>query len=393
MKSKKLSIFPFATVLFTCFLLSCKSSGHKNINEYSSIKSFELPPPARLNSNIAGEINTACNQWYDSIFPHNNFNGGILVSKNGNIVFEKYNGITNPGTNEAITSKTAFHIASVSKTFTAMCVLKLWQDKKINIDDEFSVYFPEFNYPGVTIKTLLNHRSGLPNYVYFMDELGWNRNTFISNKDVLDCLIKYKNQLKNINKPNKSFAYCNTNYALLALLIEKISSMTYPEFLKKNVFEPLGMSDSYVFTQADSAISLPSYDWRGQREAFTNLDYVYGDKNIYSTPEDLLKWDRLLSTEQFLLKQTLNAAYAPYSNERPGIRNYGLGWRMNIFPNGKKMIYHNGWWHGNNAAFIRLIDEDATIIVLGNQYNRGIYKAKLLTKIFSHAYTTNEDEE
>lgn len=315
------------------------------------------------------------------------------MSKNGNIVFEKYNGITNPGTNEAITSKTAFHIASVSKTFTAMCVLKLWQDKKINIDDEFSVYFPEFNYPGVTIKTLLNHRSGLPNYVYFMDELGWNRNTFISNKDVLDCLIKYKNQLKNINKPNKSFAYCNTNYALLALLIEKISSMTYPEFLKKNVFEPLGMSDSYVFTQADSAISLPSYDWRGQREAFTNLDYVYGDKNIYSTPEDLLKWDRLLSTEQFLLKQTLNAAYAPYSNERPGIRNYGLGWRMNIFPNGKKMIYHNGWWHGNNAAFIRLIDEDATIIVLGNQYNRGIYKAKLLTKIFSHAYTTNEDEE
>ena len=113
-----------------------------------------------------------------------------------------------------------FHIASVSKTFTAMAVLRLWQDGKLNIDDEFSKYFPSFNYPGVTIRTLLDHRSGLPNYVHFMENMGWDKKVNVTNEDVLNFLINRKAEMTDIGTADRRFMYCNTNFALLALLIE-----------------------------------------------------------------------------------------------------------------------------------------------------------------------------
>ena len=122
------------------------------------------------------------------------------------------------------------------------------------------------------------------------------------------------------------------------------------------------------------------------------LDGVYGDKNIYTTPRDLLIWDRALSGGKLFTPKTLEQAYAPYSNEKAGVRNYGLGWRMNIYPNGKKTIYHNGWWHGNNASFVRLLPDSVAIIVVGNKYNRNIYHAKELANIFG-AYDGAGSEE
>ena len=274
-----------------------------------------------------------------------------------------------------------------------MAVLKLWQDGKLNIDDELSKYFPQFNYPGVTIRCLLNHRSGLPNYLYFMENLGWDQSRFVTNQDILDFLITRKAELTDITTPCRHFTYCNTNYALLALLIEKVSSKKYADYIKETFFIPLHMDHSFVFSLADTARAAPSYDWRGRLEPLNYLDVVYGDKNIYTTVRDLLTWDRALSCNLLFSKQTLDQAYSPYSNERPGIRNYGLGWRMNIYPDGKKMIYHNGWWHGSNASFIRLLNDTATIILIGNKFNRNIYHAKMLTSIFDSNYSPGNEEE
>jgi CubicO group peptidase (beta-lactamase class C family) len=284
-------------------------------------------------------------------------------------------------------------IASISKTFTAMAVLKLWQDGKLNIEDEFSKYFPAFNYPGITVRCLLNHRSGLPNYNYFMETLGWDKSSFVSNKDVLNYLITRKADLPDVLTPNTHFSYCNTNYALLALLIEKISGLSYAAYLNRTFFAPLQMKNSFVFSLADTANTIPSYNWRGAPEAYNFLDQVYGDKNVCTTPRDLLIWDRALSSDLIFTAETLAQAYAPYSNEKPGLRNYGLGWRMNIFPDGSKIIYHNGWWHGSNAAFIRLLKEKATIIVIGNKFTRAIYYAKVLTSLFGNYYLPVEEEE
>ena len=199
--------------------------------------------------------------------------------------------------------------------------------------------------------------------------------------------------LKDVGTPNRRFAYCNTNYALLALLIEKLSGMKYAQFMEQTFFKPLQMQNTFVFDTSMLKTVNPSYDWKGELIPYNFLDAVYGDKNIYSTPHDLLIWDKALLCCKIFTDSTLTEAYQPYSNEKPGIKNYGLGWRMNVYPNGKKMIYHNGWWHGNNAALIRLIEDSATIIVVGNKFNRNIYHAREMTPIFGDYGGGGEEEE
>ncbi len=383
--------------LFTTFiLLSCGSSPESNKARDSTaqkIRLIILPPPAPLSKIETERIKVACEKWYDTVLAPKGFYGGMLVAKNGNIIFEKYNGTSHYGGTDAISDTTSLHIASVTKTFTAMAVLKLWQDAKLNIDDEFSKYFPQFNYAGVTIRNLLNHRSGLPNYTHYIEHIGWDVTKTVTNQDVLNTLITNKATLLDITPPNTKFAYCNTNYALLALLIEKVSGNTYSNYLQQTFFIPLQMDHSFVFTMADTMKVPPSYDWKGRLIPFNYLDAVYGDKNIYTTPKDLLLWDRLLNSNEIFIQQILNEAYKPYSNERPGIKNYGLGWRMNIYDNNKKIIFHNGWWHGSNAVFIRLLDEKATIIVMGNKFTRAIYDAKVLANIFGSYFSVEEEEE
>ncbi len=353
---------------------------------------IELPSPGHLPPGEKAALEQKCEEWFDTMLGNTHFNGGLLVAKDGNIIFEKYRG-TLDGSADSIGTETPLHIASITKTFTAMAILKLMQEGRLNLDDTLTRFFPGFNYDGVTVKTLLNHRSGLPNYLYFMEDFGWNKQKFITNRDVLNYMVKFRSEMKNVVPPDKSFSYCNTNYVLLALVIEATTGKSYPQYMHENFFKPLGMENTFVFSLADTARIPPSYDWRGTAIPYNFLDESYGDKNIYSTPRDLLTWDRALKANVIFSPETLNKAFTAYSNEKPGIRNYGLGWRMNIYPEGKKLIFHTGWWHGNNSIFIRLPEENATIIALGNRYTRAVYKAKNLAGLFDEFFAADTTEE
>src|SRR4051794_30636360 len=225
------------TLILTTFIILNACNTNPQSKQPSAVQDFPvkivLTQPTPLTPAESERLRIACEAWYDSVLKRRGFNGGIVVAKNGNIVFEAYNGSGDPRGTDTITDSTSFHIASVSKTFTAMSVLRLWQDGKLNIDDEFVKYFPAFNYPGVTIRTLLNHRSGLPNYVHFMDNMGWDKRVNVTNQDVLDFLISHKREMKDVSTPDRRFMYCNTNFALLALLIEKVSGEKYREYLQK----------------------------------------------------------------------------------------------------------------------------------------------------------------
>ena len=261
------------------FMGSCNSADNKKIPAVKdSLQSMALSSPIPLSKEESQQLSLDCLTWYNTSLRSSGFNGGILVAKNGNIVFEAYNGNGHLNRHDVIDSLTPFHIASVSKTFTAMAVLKLWQDGKLNIDDEYSKYFPQFNYPGVTIRSLLSHRSGLPNYLYFMETLGWNKDSLIKNEDVLNYLVTRKAELTNIATPNTHFTYCNTNYALLALLVEKQSGKKFPDFLQETFFTPLQMKHTFLFNSLDTSKVNPSYDWRGRIIPLNFLDGVYGDK-------------------------------------------------------------------------------------------------------------------
>ncbi len=340
---------------------------------------------------------------YNELLGNHGFSGGILVAKNGEVVFEDYKGYYNYSNKENLTASSPLHIASVSKAFAAMVVLKLMEEGKINLDDNVKTYLPSFPYENITIKMLLNHRSGLPNYVHAMEttvtktfvrknkkgkkitytktyKTKQSATNLVTNANVLDFLATKKPALE--AQPNRKFNYCNTNYVLLALVIEKVTNTDFPTYMKQNVFDSLGMKNTFVFSTKDAANYVPSYKGNYYPYNIEFLDCVYGDKNVYSTPRDLLAWDDALYHNKFVKQETLQMAYTPYSFERPGTHNYGLGWRLFTYPD-KTIPYHNGWWHGNNAVFTRLVTDTATIIVLGNKYNTRIYKAKNLGVVFA----------
>jgi CubicO group peptidase (beta-lactamase class C family) len=317
------------------------------------------------------------------------FNGAILVAKNGVPVYERYVGFRDLRTKDSITADTKFQIASTSKPFTAAAVLQLVQQGKLDLNAPVAQFFPGFPYPDVTVKTLLNHRSGLPNYLYYMEKGNWNRQQLATNNDVINTLVSW--QPPKAYRTNSNFNYCNTNYVLLASIVEKVSGLSFPAYMKQYIFEPLGMTNTYVHTIQDSARTTPSFDGYGGLWQLDFSDGPYGDKNIYSTPRDLLKWDQAWYANTLLDKPLMDSAFTAYSNERPSQHNYGLGWRLLNVPNGKKVIYHHGRWHGFNSAFARLTDENVTIIMITNRFNRNVYPvARKMYDLFGN-YGRNGD--
>lgn len=364
-------ILPSILLLFIFLCFGCKSNSQESA--HGKMDDTISEPVDKLDVNELKRYKNQLQLLFDTGLITKNFNGGILVAKGGNILYEKYMGFTNPNSKkDSINKNTSFHLASTSKPFTGVTVLKLAEKGLLNLDDDLTRFFPSFPYPGVTVKQLLSHRSGLPNYLYFMDgKSNWPKGKPVSNKDVLQYLIDYRPSAN--FKPGTRFSYNNTNYVLLALIVEKVTGKSFPQYLKETIFTPLQMEHTFVYTPADSTRVIMSYKPSGaiwENDIFEN---TYGDKNVYSTPEDMLKWDRALYDPKFINQSLLDTAYQPLSHEKPSIHNYGLGWRLLNFPNGKNVVYHFGKWHGFTPAFARLIDEKAVIIILGNRYNQNIY--------------------
>lgn len=341
-------------------------------------------------NSVVGRIN----HFYNKNWPNNTMNGSFLVAKNGQILFEKYNGFANKNEGTEITPETPVQIASVSKVLTATAVLKLVNAGKIDLDQKVNTILKTFPYEECTIRMLLDHRTGMRNYAYFTDrdKSVWDRHNQLTNKDILDILAT-----KNIGLESRTgtrFSYCNTNYAMLALIIEKITGLSYKEAMSEMIFKPLGMKNTYVFDDdKDRKKIVPSYKGNGVEIGFDYLDNVYGDKNIFSTARDLLKFDRARQSPDFLKPELLKQVYTGYSNERKGTKNYGLGIRMINWETGQNFYFHNGWWHGNTSSYITLMKEDVTIIALSNKMTRNTYAVRKLAPVFGDYPFNFKDEE
>ena len=282
------------------------------------------------------------------------------------------------------------HVASVSKTLTAMAVLKLVEANKIKIHQKVTDFFPKFPYPEVEVFHLLSHRSGLPKYEYFFEKLRIQpKNKYFTNKEILNTLIEYKPGLS--RNTNTGFEYCNTNYALLALIVEKVTKTNFPSAMKQIVFDPLEMNHTFIFQPKDSLKASQSFYYVGNRLYPTDeLDCIYGDKNCYTTPRDLFNFSKAMFSKDFLRKSLKDSIFTPYSNERFGVNNYGFGFRMKVLDNGKKLTYHNGWWHGTNSVFAHLLDSKVTIVAIGNKFSTRVYSALSLSSLFDNFPMENE---
>ena len=338
----------------------------------------------KLSAEYINSTKRSIEAFYHKNWPNNSLNGSFLVAKNGQIIYEKYEGYSNLRAKTLITADTPLHLASVSKVITATAVLKLVNAGKINLDQKVNTILKKFPYPEVTIRTLLNHRSGMRSYSYFTDKKEiWDRHKILTNQDILTLLATKDIALE--SKTNTRFAYCNTNYAILALIIEKTTGLKYKEAMKRIIFEPLGMKNTFVMDyDKDRKKVVPSYKGNRVEIGMDFLDAIYGDKNIYSTPRDLLKLDRARSAVTFLEPELLSQVYTGYSNEHKGRKNYGLGIRMVQWETGQTLYYHNGWWHGNTSSYVTLRKENVTLIALSNKFSRSPYNIRKLSVLFGN---------
>ena len=316
------------------------------------------------------------------------FNGCVLVAQRGQVIFSNSYGYSDLKNKTALKINSAFQLASISKTLTSAAILLLKDQGKLKLTDSIQQYFPGFPYHHITIKLLLSHRSGLSNYIYFGEPYCDSKNCYngktFDNEAMLQIMMSDKPAA--YAAPNKKFEYCNTNYALLAMIVEKVSGMRFAEFMKQNIFIPLGMNDTWIHdpkTDGMHTNKTTGHTAGGKYVEEKFADDVIGDKGVYSTVDDMLKWDQALYSEKLLKKETIIEAFTGYSNEHKGKRNYGYGWRLIDDGKNPKIVYHNGWWHGYATLFFRRPSDQTTVIILSNKFGGGTYHIEDILSILN----------
>lgn len=375
-------------IVVSLFLLSCGENQPDSKNEKTS--TINQDSINKILKNIhASEKSKQLNVLFENKLKTVGFNGCILIAQQGQIIYKNVFGFSNLKTKDSLKINSAFQLASTSKTLTAAAILLLKDQGKLNLSDNIQRFLPNFPYHNITVQTLLTHRSGLSNYIYFGEPYCdakncYNGKTF-DNNSVIQIMMSDKPQP--YASPNKKFEYCNTNYALLASIVEKVSGLSFADFMVQNIFKPLEMNNTWVHNPQNDSIfknKTVGHNASGYIEKETYADDVVGDKGIYSTVEDLFKWDQALYSEKILKKSTIEEAFTGYSNEHKGKRNYGYGWRLIDEGEGNKVVYHNGWWHGYSTLFYRRLSDQTTVILLSNKYNSNIYHIEDILSILTN---------
>ncbi|MCO4291931.1 beta-lactamase family protein [Solitalea sp. MAHUQ-68] len=394
----------YQTILFVALggLAACTSNSSK-----PDKKSVNAPPcyetldvDQREIPEIREKIHADKKAWQlDTIFQkkvkREGFNGDVLVAQRGVVIYRKKFGYASFDRKMQDTLKfdSKFQLASMSKTFTAMAVLKLYEAGKIKLDDSVQKFIPDFPYHGINIQMLLSHRSGLPYYAYAFDDSVRKVRTPPDNNQILKWFAQ--SRPKPYNRPNRSFAYNNSNYMVLASIVERVSGLPFDQFLKKNIFDPIGMKNTYLSTTKNDSINMNrTMGYEGRRKIQTDYyDFVIGDKGVYSTIDDLFKWYKALNSDCFLSKKTMKEAWQPRSFERKGLKNYGYGFRMMLKDAESKKaryVYHNGWWKGYSTLFWFNPHEDYVVIILGNRKNGTVYKVKSILQVMEEDANAGE---
>lgn len=317
-----------------------------------------------------------------------NFNGNILVAREGEVIFNDFIGYADLDTKDTLSLNSVYQLASLSKQFTAMAVIQLKERDSIDYDDKMVQYIPEFKgnnhhyYDSITIRHLLNHTSGLSNYLYLIERyMDNNRKPY--NDVVVDLLAKHRQYLS--FKPGTRFQYSNTGYMILALIVERVSGKRFDEFVHDNIFSPLQMNHSFVYS---SAYDKKNYDERlkGYRRFRNNYwvpetqhDGVVGDKGICASAIDLYKWDQALYSNTLVSQEVLKDIFKQGELESGRRIDYGFGFRLKRDVDGNKVAYHDGLWNGFRNSIYRYLNDTSTIIILEHTDCRakGIIRRKI----------------
>lgn len=317
----------------------------------------------------------------------------VLVRQNGKILFERGYGVRDLRTKSRIDARTNFRLASFTKQFTAMAIMLLVHDGKLRYDETLTEVFPDFPAYGksITVRNLLNHVSGLPDYEDLMERAEktngaiWSPEKQIQDTEVLELLKKEKSGKFT---PGTSWSYSNSGYVVLGLIVAKTSGKSYGEFLRERIFAPLKMNDTIVYQKGKNDLSSRAYGHSKENDALKETDQsstsaTLGDGGVYSNLEDLAKWDDTLRNHTLLSEKEMQPALTPVKlndgsephwpteqnddNLHPGKPvSYGFGWFLDPY-NGHQRMWHTGSTMGFRTVIERFLADNLTIIILANR--------------------------
>jgi CubicO group peptidase (beta-lactamase class C family) len=293
----------------------------------------------------------------------------VAVIRDGKVLYQHAYGLADVEGKAPATTATNYRLASVTKQFTAMAILILSDRKLLSLDSPITAFFPDYPAYGkqITVRELLNHTSGLWDYG---DLVPKERTAQLKDLDVLNLL---KRQTATYFPPGSEWRYSNTGYAFLALIVEKVSGKPFAAFLKKEIFDPLGMAGSVAFEEGISTIRNRAYGYSESEHGFERTDQsvtsaVLGDGGIYSSVEDLYKWDQALYTTRLVSAATWQQAFTPGKLTSGKETGYGFGWEIGEY-RGLKTFGHSGGTIGFRTHIRRFPEKRVTVIVLTNRSN------------------------
>lgn len=359
MKSNKIGDRAVGHLLFLFLLTSCHAQEKDDTNKYE--------------------------HYLSEAHARGQFNGTALVFDGGKVVYQGAFGIRSIDPIDSLDLNSQFRLASVSKQFTAMAIMILKEQGKLNYDQDMRDFIPELPYSGITIRHLLHHVSGLPDYEPMMDE-NWKTELKYDdparytdgNPDVIRMLVAKKPPV--YFAPGEKWQYSNTGYNLLGTIVAKASGVSFADFAQKYIFGPAGMSHSsfYDFVIGTDP-NMPDRAY-GFQVAWNRTDLIpadshylnrgLGEDGVYSTVGDLLKWDRILYTDKLVPKATLEEAFKPGVLNNSDTTDYGFGWHLERSPTGARVVSHSGGWLSFSTYIFRAIDEDKCMVVLMNNSSK-----------------------
>jgi CubicO group peptidase (beta-lactamase class C family) len=291
----------------------------------------------------------------------------VIVIREGKVLYKKAYGLADLEAGAAATTKTNYRLASVTKQFTAMCIMILADRGRLSLEDRITRFFPDYPAYGkeITIRELLTHTSGLRAYEEMIPP---GRTAQLKDADVLDLL---KQQTSTYFQPGMEYRYSNTGYAHLALIVEKASGMKFAAFLKKNIFGPLKMHDTVAFEDGISTVRNRAFGYTRKGDAYERTDQsltsaILGDGGIYSSVDDMFLWDQALYTTRLVSADMLKQAWTPSILASGKQSTYGFGWELGE-RDGMKTVRHSGGTIGFRTQILRIPEKKFTVIVLSNR--------------------------
>ncbi|MRG48281.1 serine hydrolase [Chitinophaga sp. SYP-B3965] len=317
------------------------------------------------------------------------FNGCVMVSEKGKNIYSYAAGYADEEKKTPNSINTCFNLASVSKPFTALAVLQLVQHRKCKLSDPVMKYFPDFPYPAITVRHLLSHTGGLPQLERFMDDvIEANKDKIFTNEELYGYLLAQKGKMK--FPAGEKWDYSNMGYLILALLVEKISGQSFEKYMEQKIFRPAGMNSSFIRSagspEPDCAIryiipsmydsvylSIPSL-YNTKIYTHKNLGNTRGPGNMFSTLEDLMRFDNALYSGKLLDTTLLRESQTPVTLNNGKQHNYGFGWNIVYNQFGDTLVYHDGHVVGIVAMMLKNKTKDQTIFFYDNHSSEAFFQ-------------------